>query len=73
MLRSDWSLINIAGTMGVGPNKLLVMKGSVMDLGRAIAGFPQQILVGTPSTQGRAKIGANKFNEAMNFVCSSVS
>ena len=37
-----------------------------MDLGRAIAGFPQKSLVGAPSTQGRAKIGANKFDEAMN-------
>ena len=27
VLRSEWSLINIPGTMGVGPNKLLVVKG----------------------------------------------
>ena len=27
MLRSEWRLINIPGTMGVGPNKLLIVKG----------------------------------------------
>ena len=27
VLRSEWSLINIPGTMGFGPNKLLVVKG----------------------------------------------
>ena len=27
VLRSEWSLINIPGTIGVGPNKLLVVKG----------------------------------------------
>ena len=26
VLRSEWSLINIPGAMGVGPNKLLVVK-----------------------------------------------
>ena len=26
VLRSEWSLINIPGTMGVGPDKLLVVK-----------------------------------------------
>ena len=26
VLRSEWSLINIPGTVGVGPNKLLVVK-----------------------------------------------
>ena len=28
---------------------------------------------GAPSTQGRAKLGPNKFDEAVNFVCKSVS
>ena len=27
VLISEWSLINIPGTMGAGPNKLLVVKG----------------------------------------------
>ena len=27
VLRSEWSLVDIPGTMGVGPNKLLVVKG----------------------------------------------
>ena len=27
VLRSEWSLINIPGTMGVGPNNILVVKG----------------------------------------------
>ena len=30
VLRSEWSLINIPGTMGVGPNKLLVVKGLIL-------------------------------------------
>ena len=27
VLRSEWSLINVPGTMGIGPYKLLVVKG----------------------------------------------
>ena len=30
VFRSEWSLINIPGAMGVGPNKLLVVKGLIL-------------------------------------------
>ena len=44
MLRSEWSLINIPGTMGLGPNKLLVVKGLIICLSFFQIGCSEQLI-----------------------------
>ena len=40
VLRSEWSLINIPGTMGVGPNNILVLKLKGLKMSKPLACYP---------------------------------